>query len=113
MFKHLPVLGALAPVGVGLWVIHPTTATSFIMAGTVGSAIVESKLRSMNEARKERKATKAEAKEVAGLREEMERRQELPQTSQSNLDERLADMRRRAMVINYEDAGQAVAKRVV
>ena len=60
MFK-LPVIAALAPVGVGFWIAHPNTATTMIAAGTVGAAVVESKLRSMAEDHRERKAAKAVA----------------------------------------------------
>ena len=76
MFK-LPVIAALAPVGVGFWIAHPNTATTMIAAGTVGAAVVESKLRSMAEDHRERKAAKAVAQAAEAVAQAAER-QALP-----------------------------------
>jgi len=108
MFKHLPVLGSLAPLGVVLWCVHPNTATTFIAAGTVGSAIVEQKLHSMNDARKERKAAKAEAKAQQAI---------APQ-AQSYVNGWHDQQQQQALpkpvtVINYEQASQPVVRRTV
>lgn len=109
MIKNLPVIGALSPVAICVWIAHPNTATTLIAGGTTAAAVAEHKLRSLNEARKERKATKAAAKERATLAE---------QNGQA-IEERVADALRefRALpqpttFIDYTNASREVTRRV-
>lgn len=116
---NLRTLAALAPVGGGVWlVMHPGLASTIVAAGTIGAAVVQHTITKQKAERVERKAAEAAAKDqLAHDREVAEfmaqtAPQSIPQTAQTTLDERIAQMRNRAQVIDYTNASREVSRKV-
>lgn len=105
MIKNLPVIGALSPVAICVWIAHPNTATTLIAGGTTAAAVAEHKLRSLAEARRERKAVKAAVK--AAAKEQLAHEREVAEFRAQNAPQALP---KPVTVIDYTAAGQEVTR---
>lgn len=101
---NLRTVAALAPVGGLVWVVtHPGLASTLVMAGTVGAAVVQHSWDKQKAERAERKAAEAAAKQ------QLEHDREVAAFMAQNAPQALP---KPAVVIDYTQAGQAVTRRV-
>jgi hypothetical protein len=108
-------IASLAPVGIGVVALTQMhyLVSHFATIGLIGGAVTYGASLLIGKAKGRGKDAPEVAPEptvdqkIAALADQLG---VLPQSSQSSLDERLAEMRRRAQVIDYTAAGQAVQR---